>query len=391
MSTSSGPNSSAESNLVFAFDMADTKNSYLGEPTVNIRAGADLDGSYSASGRVIDNSGSLTAPDGSKGWSSISSPGAPGDYRIAKFPYNSLSEGSTYTFSLELYNPGPNALEIFVDGNLGQPGTTIPLGYSKYTYTYTVTRSGGGTWSIFFGTENKTANIEYNPERLIYFKNYQVEEKSHVTPYTADSRSLVEGLLDLTRSNDIDLTGAVYDLNADLVFDGTDTFIQTNYLSDLVGEEPTGISFELVVNAYDLSTYSGMMGDYVGPSGTGFAIKKASLTDDRFEFRTYAVGAIPRSQSVIVPGLYYHVVCTWDNTGNIQIFINGILETVDPNAGRTWNHGLGLLRIGDCYNSMGVPAEFNGEIPVVKIYNKALTAEEVQKNFKVIQKRFNIE
>jgi hypothetical protein len=36
MPTSSGPNTSGESNLVFAYDVADLRNSYIGEPTTNL-------------------------------------------------------------------------------------------------------------------------------------------------------------------------------------------------------------------------------------------------------------------------------------------------------------------------------------------------------------------
>jgi hypothetical protein len=36
MSTSVGPNTLGESNLVFAYDTGDVSNSYKGEPTVNV-------------------------------------------------------------------------------------------------------------------------------------------------------------------------------------------------------------------------------------------------------------------------------------------------------------------------------------------------------------------
>jgi hypothetical protein len=72
------------------------------------------------------------------------------------------------------------------------------------------------------------------------------------------------------------------------------------------------------------------------------------------------------------------------------LYFNGNLETTEPAASTSWNHGLGKLRIGDIYNGMGVPGEFNGQIPIVKIYNRALTADEVKRNFNGIRSRFNI-
>ena len=389
MSTSSGPNSSAESNLVFAFDMADTKNSYLGEPTVNIRAGADLDGSYSASGRVIDNSGSLTAPDGSKGWSSISSPGAPSDYRIAKFPYNSLSEGSTYTFSLELYNPGPNALEIFVDGNLGQPGTTIPLGYSKYTYTYTVTKSGGGTWAIFFGTENKTANIVYNPERLIYFKNYQVEEKSHVTSYTETERTSVESLFNLTNKDGLDVSLTSFNSSSKLIFDGTNDQIPQPY--DMVGMTDYTITV-WAKSDVDRSTltetyFSALGGHFSGGSYLRYDIKDSSSSTPGYILfwaagpQTFTSYNFPEDFDINS----WHEYTYTHSPSYQRMYVDGVLvkgALINNNEPLT----ISYTRIGRYAGSY-----WSGEIDVYRIYNKALTAEEIAVNYNTLEKRFNIE
>src|SRR6056300_550159 len=108
MSAYSGPEISNDG-LVFHFDIENTDKSFKGKPTTNIRASEGLgEGDYVSSGRTINNSFDLTAPDGTTGWSSISSPGTDSNYRISKFAYNLLPNGSTYTFSLELYNPGPN-------------------------------------------------------------------------------------------------------------------------------------------------------------------------------------------------------------------------------------------------------------------------------------------
>jgi len=389
MSTSSGPNSSAESNLVFAFDMADTKNSYLGEPTVNIRAGTGLDGSYSGSGRVIDNSESLTAPDGSKGWSSISSPGALADFRIAKFPYNSLSEGSTYTFSLELYNPGPNALEIFLDGNHGQPGTTIPFGYSKYTYTYTVTRSGGGTWAIFFGTENKTANIEYNPERLIYFKNYQVEQKPHVTSYTETERTSVESLFNLTNKDGLDVSLTSFNSSSKLIFDGTNDQIPQPY--DMVGMTDYTITV-WAKSDVDRSTltqthYSALGGHFSGGSYLRYDIKDPSSSTPGYILfwaagpDTFTSYNFPEDFDINT----WHEYTYTHSPSYQRMYIDGVLVKgvlINNNEPLT----ISYTRIGRYAGSY-----WSGEIDVYRIYNKALTAEEIAVNYNTLEKRFNIE
>jgi hypothetical protein len=430
MPTSAGPNSKGENSLVFAIDTADTRNSYKGQPVTNIWESGDPNGHGSILRKINTDKWLGKVIESGVVYHNIVNRRATTDSPDKTFFNNGgLNMGS---MNFRTLNPATKYIQISFDYYGVEPYQRYCCphlglnGYLGISYTDGTTNTSGWDTTYSPGTSDDWNNLEENmgkwqrisliatvdPNRepqgiwalyiyydsLMggegYFANLMFSEHSSYPTgpvrFTSFERDVEETLLDITKNNIINVTGATYDSNEKIAYDGTDTFIQTDYLSNIVGLTPQGISFELVVKAEDLSTYSGMLGDYVGPSGTGFAIKKASLTDDRFEFRTYAASAIPRSVSVIEVGRYYHVVCTWANTGMIQIFIDGVLETVEPAASKTWNHGNGLLRIGDCYNSMGFPAEFNGEIPVVKIYNKALSAEEVTANFEVIRKRFNI-
>ena len=368
--------------LVFAYDTGDTVNSYKGEPTENIRAGAGLIG-YTASGRTVDNSGTLTAPDGTTGWSSISSPGSNADHRIAQFAYSSLAEGSTYTFSLELYNPGPNSLEIFIDGNLGQAGTTIPLGYSRYSFTYTVTRLGGGTWAIFFGAEDKTINATYSPERLVYFKNYQVEEKSHATQFVNGTRSATEGLKDLTGNHTADLTNVSFDSNAQIDLDGTDDYIEIP--DDASLRLTTDMSFEFIV--YVDSSQSNLYPRLIDKTGylvhlsqnAPFSI--AHNVNTASGLRQVAVG------SGFAANTWTHIVTTYDGQVG-RVYVNSQLV-----ANRSWESVVGAtvnsdsVKVGGNGNT-GRP--LNGKLPIAKVYNRALTAAEVKNNYRHYKNRFGI-
>ena len=206
------------------------------------------------------------------------------------------------------------------------------------------------------------------------------------------TRTSTESLIDITRNNDINLSNVSFDSNAQMTFDGTDDYIQLDVnLSDIVGSTPSAITFEFVAKADNLTNLIGISGDYTDPSGTGFGIKRSS-SNNKLEFRVYATGGIPRSTTDIPTNSYFYGACVWDGTGSGEhrIYFNGILETTDTSAGTTWNHGNGDLRIGDIYNSMGTPGEWQGEIPVFRIYNRVLTAEEIQQNFNAYSKRFNI-
>ena len=384
--------------LVFYYDTGNSIDSYLGEPTTNLIPDNDAkdfeggtDGYWSY--QTVAGSGSISTENPKSGTYSakLTRLGSGGEvnYWWNVGPALSLTPGTTYTFSMDVWcnKPGMARLFSYLAGTNG--ASDYHPGDSKWRRLSMqfVPAASTSAAQIRFGL--MTANSNYPV--TAYFDNAQVEQKTHVTPFTTGTRSVSGSLLDISGQEvEIDLANVSFDSNAQMTFDGTDDYAETLYLSDIVGASPSAISFELIVKANGLTTYSGMMGDYVGPSGTGFGIKKASLTDDRFEFRPYAVGAIHRTNTSIEVGKYYHLVCTWSNTGTLQMFVNGVLDTSASNVGTTWNHGLGVLRIGDCYGGMGIPAEFNGDIPLVKIYNKALTAAEVKRNYNATKARFGL-
>jgi len=391
MATTGGANIAVDG-LVFGYDTgypfvsgsSDTYKFNRGEPTVNIRASSGLDGSYSDSGRTIDNSGTLIAPDGSTGWSSISSPGSNSNYRIAKFTYNSLTGGTTYTFTLELYNPGPNSLEIFVDGNNGYPGTTIPLGYSRWSYT--ITPDTNKTQAIFFGAENKQANATYSPERLIYFKNYLVEQKSHPTPFTTGTRSVSGSLIDLTRTFDINLSNVSFDSNAQMIFDGTDDHarVDTNNILGTFSdwsvdawiryETDESTNWMIIVDQAKYSKYYKNIMVWLNNSTNA---KKIAMYDGSWQY----------SNSTIPPDTWTHIAATTE--GQVaKMYINGKLDATRTYSWNLTDNVTNFLGIGGTSNNPTY--RMNGNIAVVKIYNKTLSDSEVQQNYNVIKERFSL-
>ena len=406
MATSGGPNI-VKDNLVFGYDTgypvisgsSDTYRFNKGEPTVNIRAGSGLDGSYSTSGRAIDNSGTLIAPDATIGWSSITSIGDQNaGYRIAKFPYNSLTSDVTYTFSLELYNPGPDSLEIFIDGNTGYTGITIPLGYSRWSYT--ITPNANKTQAIFFGTENKTNNVSYSPPRVIFFKNYQVEAKDHVTPFINGTRSISSSLLDLKRTTDIDLPNVSFDANAQLTFDGTDDRVEN---IGPVHSRLSSSATEAVFKAESIpsSGYVMIFGyKHVGGNYSQFTTAPITLKSDGAIFSSVITSNEvyrPVYSSAISTGRYYHVVLNKDTVnGTLELYVNGSLvsnTTFTASNYPIWQgipQGTNYLEIGGLTTTSGWDKFLNGSVPIGKLYSRTITAQEVQQNYNAYKNRFNL-
>lgn len=93
------------------------------------------------------------------------------------------------------------------------------------------------------------------------------------------------------------------------------------------------------------------------------------------------------SNSVLELEQYYHICCTYDGA-QMKIYINSTLD-------RTANTSLGIgspasfnLQVG----RMGYSSNYvlQGEIGIVKIYNRALSANEVQQNYNALKGRFGL-
>jgi hypothetical protein len=87
---------------------------------------------------------------------------------------------------------------------------------------------------------------------------------------------------------------------------------------------------------------------------------------------------------MLCQNIYYHVVATVSGSTS-KIFING----VEAESGSISNRiqSTSDLRIGWRVDGF---AATNGGIPIVKLYNKALTAAEVFQNYNATKGRFGL-
>lgn len=90
------------------------------------------------------------------------------------------------------------------------------------------------------------------------------------------------------------------------------------------------------------------------------------------------------SNTVATVGNWYHVVSTFDSSYNWKIYINGSLENSSTLTNVPYQNS-SAINIGT-----GDSRYTNGEIPVVRVYNRVLSAAEIQNNFDALRGRFNI-
>jgi hypothetical protein len=82
-----------------------------------------------------------------------------------------------------------------------------------------------------------------------------------------------------------------------------------------------------------------------------------------------------------------HYVATYDNgTGRRATYYNGAL--LGLNASGVTNNSASVFTIG-AFNLLGTPSyHFNGRIAFTKIYNRALTAQEILQNYNATKQRY---
>lgn len=405
MPTHAGPNSKGEENLVFAYDTGDVVNSYKGEPVTNL---------------IIDNTGwrDLTAT-GSGAWTTYDGSTSPAhafgvsaslDLRTDGYRENS-QDFNTLTYNR--FNPGGtegpvlfSAIPIQTSGNTvtvqfkvrALDSTTVGklirphlyYNYSGGAYSAGTTYTLTSNWQTVTHTHTLSNTSTNNPsiylfcgssgEYLFEFTQPIVHSLDHAVQYTRDSRSNTQGLLDLTGNSTLDLTNVSFDSNAQMTFDGTDDQF-------IINNPGVGTSFtvETIIKANDYSN-SPM---FISPNSVGidhfFRINSSGIVFARFIEVADSVSDNYTSTTVLNTTDYYHVVMSKSPT-NGTIYVNGIAEdshtpTLQAVA---WS---GNWKIGARYNNT---FWFDGEMPILKVYNRALTASEIKSNYNAIKGRFNI-
>ena len=353
--------------LVFAYDTGDTRNSYKGEPTVNLLYSA---GAYNLINGATDIYANVTRTDLGNGKYRFVNDGTGGTTVRVYANEADLIDGETYAVSVYYEDLiGTVSIDWCDQAVTGNNSSTEPSG------RLTGTSSRSSYTSPFYFLD---INLTTGGSVTLY--NPQVEHKSHVTPFVAGTRSSTQGLLDLTGNSTIDLANVSFDSNAQMTFDGT---------SDKIAF-PAGLNIPSSGGSIE------MVAKRNGTSTNRFLFSKVESGTNRYYLRqptetTFDVArGNPLSNAsfgTINSGTYYHLLMVWEN-GNLYAYTNGVLNDsttfTDP--------GSNLNTVGAYIGAFdgGGSGNVNADIPVAKFYNRALTAAEVKNNYNNYKGRFNI-
>lgn len=395
------PKTSADG-LVFHYDTGNTVRSYLGEPTTNLAYAAN---SYlNSNSNWWINAGNATFNDND---TSIQKPVIPNvdtsNLRIFSSTVTvtggnqqlgstivTVSPSTTYSFSIYYYFTGttmqaPPYVRTLVNNDL--------LAYFAYNGDTNYLNWPRNKWILLKATVTTQANengiymSSYTGdtlgEKLAYF-GYQVEQKSHCTPLVLGTRSATQGLKDLAATTAINLSNVSFDSNAQMVFDGTNDYIDLGNISGGIGGSSQA-TMELVINMTFPSALQQIFG-FRDNSAFDFFFLVFSGGGTEFRVRNSAGTIYDLNPSIAsYSGKPVHVVFTVGPNGR-RVYFNGTVAATDP----TWTGTLGSTAPFNIGRNSGNTWFATGTMPVAKIYNRALTADEVARNFNAIKSRFNI-
>jgi hypothetical protein len=387
---------------VFAYDVADTRNSYIGEPTNNLKYAGDIELN---DGITWTNSGTWTY---SNDDTSVDKPNilgldtqnlriisgvttSEGSQHIGCAYCTGLTPSTTYTISLWFRQSRAGSNQPYFRTNINNNS----LGNFNYKGDTDATNWPTNQWIYI----TCTGTIQSN-EDGIYLSNYigsavgdkvwyygqQVEQKSHATPLALGTRSATQGLLPLVGNSAINLADVSFDSNAQMTFDGTNdriTLTPSNY----------GITNQFTIEVICNPTQvlpTGMF-NFLGTVGDRGIMCHWPWNDGNIYFDVYNTsGTFHRwykTINIVNQTALYHIMI--NSSGQMIVKQNNVV--LSPNDASTFSGTVAIgssNTIGAFNSSGGLP--WAGNIYMFKVYNRALTDAETTQNYNKYKTRFNL-
>lgn len=284
-----------------------------------------------------------------------------------------IDEGMTKPTYNPVFNyPDPNfSRTIWYRINMGAAGRCR---IRTYTYGVSIYLTDSKYWKITF------RDTVLNQHKVAYFTAPMIHEVPSIDykkPWIYVNGTRSGGLKNIPTGQEFDLSSISKNaIESGFYFDGTNDSIAIGN----VGGYSTNITCEAVFKTASSATWKNIV------SGSCADII-FTVNGNKLNFGCQCNGPIPHanySTSIVNDDQWYHGVATY-NGSEVKIYINGVLESTNARSGSITPSA---LRVGS--NNAGSSEFFDGQIPLLKMYNKALTAEEVQNNYNAIKSRYNI-
>ncbi len=245
----------------------------------------------------------------------------------------------------------------------------------KHCYTVPEGSTGNGTFYLFTGSgETKmyvtqTAIIADKLDSVVWLKG-------------GTTRSDTASLIDLKRNTNINLSSVSFNSTGQPIFDGTDDEINTGITTALTDfscvvifkDDSSATWGRLVDKQYTTGFF---ISSYYGSFGSGYV--GAGVIEP----------SSPHGQAIQYDTSKYNYFVLTRSGGTHTVYLNGSSNKVQKTNGSSAALSTHEMTIG-AWNGSTATQRYTGEIPVVKLYNKELTAAEIQQDFEAYKNRFNL-
>ena len=307
--------------------------------------------------------------------------------------YAPQTPNTTYTVSIYVKTRDSNFRIRFYTANNSETGRV----WGSYITVPNDNKWHRIVWPSFLNPSNSQSDsLSFNMSMAssgdssrTWFCAPQMEVGTKASPFVEGSRSSTESLIDLTKTTNIDVSNVSFDSTGQPTFDGSNDYIAlTNnpqwYTNDW--------SWEIVVKfGTNSGTYQGIVwAEGATGGGSGYSYLLTMYNQSYFHYRIYNASTGWTNTNFTPSGFsatnYNHIVWQFNN-GTTRIYINGNLVHTNTSRGVYNGSTNSPLYVG---SRNDLAYDFTGQIPVLKFYNKTLSADEVQQNFRAYKNRFNI-
>ena len=395
----------ATTGLLFAYDAGNTQKSWKGAPVTNLVPNpyANWNGSNIVLNYNYDGSGGQVYSYVPNVSNPVDAPGVM-QYTVGTAGYkywsiaSTIATTGTHTFSYyaRIVN-GPaitsniNNAQLWRSNGVDQAVTgdwnpTYTTSWARYSTTGPCTAA---TVLDYFPIHNNPISGGYT----IQYCGFQLELGTYATPFAAGTRSNAQALLDLTRRTTMTASNLVYNSNNIFNFSYSGPSYITVPLSTAFNKTEGTMNFWVYPTRYNggngyfvnREDNTANAGDWfwIGPYSNTFYFRigtGATCCDNDLSFSNVS--------TTIPIDTWTNMCFTWRINGTSVIYKNGV-ELVSrsigniPNTNPAANGRIGLGHANaDDY--------FDGRMPIVQIYNRQLTATEVNSNFNAMRGRYGI-
>jgi hypothetical protein len=284
-----------------------------------------------------------------------------------QYAYSIIYRSSSgYTHPNFMYRYEYGASGYITEGGLHNDGNRTHLGDGWYHAWGNLTTQPGTTtmYFYFYMYEYATYNT-IDIAGVMFTQGPEILRPRQFIPF-GTTRTVNQSLLDLTGNRTINTANVSFNSTGQMIFDGTDDYID-------LGTAPfTGTSDFSIETVYTLDTLDThtIVGNY-----------PASSLQFMGRYGLYISGSC-YFPSYLGPGTYYAAATR--ESGICRLYLNGVLVTQVSN-----NNSIGSNSFIMGKNTSN-GERLTGKVPVLKLYNRALTSSEIDQNYRHYKTRFNL-